>query len=334
MGTTAVVAIAACGRAPESAPERARPPVPEGTAFVVADTTLTDGVEAFGNAEPGRRAVLATRLMVRVTEVLVQEGAVVGAGQVLARLDATELDARRERVAAGLSAAEASWRDAETTARRFRALYADSAAPKAQLDQAEAALARAEAGVREARAAGSELDAVGDYATLRAPFAGVIVRREIDPGSLAAPGQPLLIIEDHSELRITVTAPPTAARGVAPRARLGGSIAGLPVNAEVEGVVPAPGGHLMTVNALVDNRTGEAVPGGAATLILPAGRRAARLVPAAAVVREGDLTGVRARRAGGWELRWTRLGRVEGGMVEILAGLEAGDTVLVPGGSR
>jgi RND family efflux transporter MFP subunit len=329
-----VLALAGCGDEPESMPDVARPPVPKGTAFVVADTSLPDGFEASGAAEPVQRAALATRLMARVTDVLVHEGERVASGQVLARLDASELDAKRERVAAGLAAAEASWRDAETTARRFRALYADSAAPKAQLDQVEAAAVRAEAGVREARAAGAELESVGDYATLRAPFAGVVVRREIDPGAFAAPGQPLLVVEDHSRLRISVTTPPAAVRDLRPGSRLHGDIAGTPVDAVVEGIVPAPGGHLLTVNALVDNRDGRAVSGGAATLLLPAGMRAVRLVPVDAVVREGDLTGVRVRRAGAWELRWTRLGRARDGMVEILAGLEAGDSVLVPGGSR
>ena len=330
----AVAALAACAApAPESVGE-ARPAAPEGSAFVVADTTVVHGFEASGIAEPVQRAALATRLMGRVREVLVREGERVAAGQALARLDASELEAKRERVAAGLAASEASWRDAETTARRFRALYADSAAPRAQLDQVEAALSRAEAGMRDARAAGAELEAVGDYATLRAPFAGILVRRDIDPGAFAAPGQTLLVVEDHSALRIKVTAPPPAVRDLRPRSRLRGSIAGTPVDAVVEGIVPAPGGHLMTVNALVDNRDGRTVSGGAATLFLPTGRRAARLVPEAAVVREGDLTGVRLRRAGGWELRWTRLGRAEGAMVEILAGLDAGDTVLVPGGSR
>jgi RND family efflux transporter MFP subunit len=332
---TAVFALAAC-RAPEpqSEPGGARPAAAEGSVFVVADTTVADGFEASGSAEPVRRAVLATRLMARVTEVLVPEGARVGAGQVLARLDAAELDARRERVAAAIASAEASWHDAETTARRFRALHADSAAPRAQLDQAEAALARAEAGVREARAAGSELEAIGDYATLRAPFAGVVVRRDIDPGTFAAPGQSLLVVEDHSMLRITVTAPPPAVRDLRPRSLVRGTIAGAPVDGEVEGIVPAPGGHLMTVNALVDNRTGAGLSGVAATLLLPRGSRDARLGPVAAIVRQGDLTGFRLRRAGAWELRWARLGRESGGTVEVLTGLEPGDTVLVPEGSR
>jgi hypothetical protein len=60
------------------------------------------------------------------------------------------------------------------------------------------------------------------------------------------------------------------------------------------------------------------------------------LVPEAALVREGDLTGVRVRAGETWGLRWIRPGAADGGMVEVLTGLTDGETVLVPtpGGER
>jgi len=57
------------------------------------------------------------------------------------------------------------------------------------------------------------------------------------------------------------------------------------------------------------------------------------MAPAAAVIREGDLTGVRVLAPGGDELRWIRAGRTVGDRVEVLSGLEAGDRVLVPEGA-
>jgi RND family efflux transporter MFP subunit len=329
-----VLALAGCGEAPREPEPATAAATPAGASYVVADTQLTATFEASGVAEPMQRAALATKLMSRVTSVTVQEGDRVTAGQVLVQLDARELEARGERVAAGLASALASWRDAQQHAVRMRALFADSAAPKAQLDQAEAALARAEAGVREARAAGAELEAIGDYATLRAPFAGVVTQRLIEPGALASPGQPLLVVEEQSRLRIAATAAPDAVRGIRPGQQLRATLSGRLVPAVVEGLVPAPGGHLVTVNAIVPNRDGLVFSGSAATLSLPMGVRTGRLVPAAALVREGDLTGIRVRRSGGWELRWVRLGTADTAWVEVLTGVGAGDTVLVPGGSR
>ena len=64
------------------------------------------------------------------------------------------------------------------------------------------------------------------------------------------------------------------------------------------------------------------------------GTRRALLVPTGAVVRQGDLTGVRIVAAGVATLRWIKLGGARGSMVEVLSGLAAGDTVLVADGTR
>ncbi|MBS1241568.1 MAG: hypothetical protein H6R40_995 [Gemmatimonadetes bacterium] len=323
------LAVAACGGGtPEPAPAAAQPM--EGRAVTVRDTVVTEMFEASGVAEPVQRAMVSTRLMARVTEVTVREGDRVSAGQVLVRLDARDLEAKRGQTDAGLAAAEAAHQEALAQARRIRALYADSAAPKATLDAVEAGLARAEAAVRQARAAGDEVTAVGDYATLRAPFAGVVTQRLADPGAFAAPGMPLVVVEDQSSLRVAVTAAPDAVRGVRRGDRLQGTIAGQPVEALVEGVVPAPGGNVVTVNAMVPNRDNAVFAGSAASLSLPVGTRSAMVLPDEAIVREGDLTGVRVRTAEGSDLRWVRIGKSVAGQVEVLSGLTAGEQVIVP----
>jgi RND family efflux transporter MFP subunit len=323
-----LVAAACGGGTQEPAPATAQPV--EGQVVAVQDTMLTDVFDASGVAEPVQRAMVSTRLMARVIEVTVREGDRVSAGQVLVRLDARDLEAKRGQTDAGLAAAEAAHQEALAQARRIRALYADSAAPKATLDAVEAGLARAEAAVRQARSAGDEVAAVGDYATLRAPFAGVVTQRLVDAGAFAAPGMPLVVVEDQSTLRVAVTAAPDAVRGIRRGDRLQGTIAGVPVEALVEGVVPAPGGNVMTVNAMVPNRDNAVFAGSAASLSLPVGTRTAVVVPAEAIVREGDLTGVRIRTPQGSEVRWVRTGRPVGGQVEVLSGLNAGDQVIMP----
>lgn len=325
------LAAAGCGGTEEQAPAAAAPV--SGAAVAVVDTTVPDVFEATGVAEPIQRAMVGTKLMARVTEVLVKEGDRVAAGQVLVRVDARDITAKDAQVQAGIAAAEAMRQEALAQATRIRALYADSAAPKAQLDAVEAGLARAEAAVRQARAAGDELQAVGDYATLRAPFAGVVTQRMVDVGAFAAPGQPLVVVEDQSSLRIAVTAAPDAVRGVRRGQAIEGTVAGRAVTATVEGVAPAPGGHMVAVNAVVANRDEAAFAGSAATLALPIGMRQAILVPVAALVREGDLTGVRVKTAAGADLRWVRAGRERAGRVEVLSGLSAGDQVIVPQGT-
>lgn len=294
----------------------------------VRDSVIAAMVEAAGIAEPIQRATLSTRLMGAVTAVTVREGERVRAGQVVATIDARDIAARRAQVDAGIASADAVQRDAETQLARMRALYADSAATRVQLEAAETGLARAAAAVAAARAGAAELDAVGAYARIRAPFGGIVTRRFVDPGAFVAPGAPIVAVEDASRLRLRVTTTPAAAR-LTPGTAVRGTIEGAPVAAVIEGVVPASGA-VYSVNAVVDNAEGAFPAGGTATLGIPAGSRQALFIPAAALIPEGDLVGVRVAGAAGEELRWIRIGDRDGDMVEVLSGIRAGERVLVP----
>ena len=324
----AAVTLVACGREPAPAPQSTQG-APAGRSLTVRDTQIVATFEAVGSAEAVQRATLSTRLMGNVVSVLVREGDRVRAGQPLVRLDAREIASKRDQVEAGIAAAEAVYRDAQTQAGRFRALYADSAATRYQLEQAETGLTRAESGLNTARAARAELDAVGSYADVRAPFAGIVTGRHVDPGAFAAPGAPLLEMQDPSQLRVAVAVPAALASTLRRGMRLAATVEGRPAQATIEGVVPSGAGTVYTLNALIENRSGELLAGSAATLAIPTGERRAILVPTTALVHEGDLTGVRVQSPAGAGLRWLRLGEERQGQVEVLAGLAAGDVVLL-----
>ncbi|MEP7384441.1 MAG: efflux RND transporter periplasmic adaptor subunit [Gemmatimonadota bacterium] len=321
--------LAACGGTKEAVVGREAATRPSGTAHVVRDTMIEATTEASAIAEPFAQATVSTKLMGTVTAVLVKEGDRVRVGDPMVRIDARDLEAKRQQVRAAMASAEAMHREAELMAMRMRALYADSAAPKVQLDAAEAGLARAQAGVAAAGAGASELDAIAGYAVVRAPFAGVVTQRFVDPGAFAAPGAPLVTVQDHASLRITATVPPNVARSVARGTMVAVTVEGIEAMARVEGVVPSAGGNLYTINAIVDNRAGKLASGGAARLTVGQGTRQALLVPVAALRHEGDLTGVTTSSGGVTTTRWIRVGRARGAFVEVLAGLADGDTVWV-----
>ncbi len=327
----AMLALGACGGDKTPTPA-ARVPL-DGRPVAVIDTVIADAFDASGVAEPVRAATLSTKLMASVTAVLVHEGDRVAAGQLLVRLDARDLDAKRAQVQAGLAEATAVYNDAAVQTGRIRALYADSAATKAQLDQAETGLTRAAAGVATAKAMASELAATASYAEIHAPFAGVVTHRFVDPGSFAAPGAPIVTVEDASALRVTVSAAPEVVRGLRAGTEVRATVGDSAVRAKVEGIVPS-GPNLYTVNAVVANSKGALLSGSSATLALPRGTRRVILVPAAAVVRQGDLTGVRTVVDGQPSLRWVKLGRTTDGLAEVLSGLAPGDSVVVAGGER
>ena len=319
----------ACGSpGPEVRSVAAEPPA--GALYVVPDTTIDAVLEAAGVAEAYAQATLSTKLMGMVIAVLVREGDRVAFGQPLVRLDARDVAAKRTQVEAVVAAAEAVLGEATTHARRIRALYADSAATRAQLDAAETGLSRSEAGVRAARAGAAELEALDDYTLVRAPFAGIVTRRFVDPGAFAAPGAPLVAMRDDSRLRVTVMVAPAAVRGLARGTAVTATVEDSAVAGTVEGVVPAAAGNLYMVNAVVPNPDGTLLAGSAATLALPQGRRPAVMVPLAALRREGDLVGVTLRGPNGDDVRWIRLGAAHGDLVEVVAGVRPGERVVIP----
>ncbi len=329
MGASGLLIAAACS-SPTPEVAQAAPPRVAGSTYIVKDTTIDARFEASGVATPLRQATLSTKLMGTVLSVEVREGERVAEGQRLVRIDARDLAAKEGQVAASIAEADAMHGEAKAQTVRIRALYADSAATKSQLDATEAGLARAEAGVRSARAAAAELGAVTAYSVIRAPFAGTITKRFVDPGAFATPGAPLISIQDGRQLRITASATPDVARNIHRGQRIDALVESRTVEAIVEGIVPSAAGNLYTINALVPNAGETILPGSSATLLLRLGARTGIVVPSAALVREGDLTGVTLRTPDGDKTRWVRLGGVFGHMTEVSAGLRAGDVVVVP----
>lgn len=323
-----ILLAAGCARESSSPATVDEPAASAGTPVVVRDTLWPAELEASGIAEPLERAVLSSRLLGTVEEVLVLEGAPVRTGQVLMRLDPRDVAAGSGQAEAQLASARAAREDAERSAARFRNLYADSAAPRAQLDQAEAQLARAAASVRAAEAGLALASAAASHAVLRAPFDGVVTLRQVDPGALAAPGAPLITVENTRHLRIRATIPAGAAGLVRRGQVIAARVEGQEVVATVEGLARA-GGGVQVLNAIVPNAAGHFASGSSATVRIPGGDRHAVVVPADAIARQGDLTAAWRMTGGRRALTWVRTGDAHGGLVEVLSGLAPGDTVLV-----
>lgn len=304
----------ACGSTP-SVPPGDGGPVPEVPAYRVGAGPSSSRYEATGAVRSLRRAELATRLMGTVLTVRVRAGERVTAGQMLLTLEAGSSEAGAAQTRAGLDLAA-------RTLRRMERLHADSAIPTAQLDAARAAYTQAEG---QARAAEVELG----YSGLRAPFAGVVVARLADPGDLASPGRPLLVIEDTGAMEIIVGLPDNLVAGVRVGlmvpVRLGSDERR--VEARVVAIVPVadPGSRTVEVRLSTPTRLASGTSAIAEFSMAPG--RGLR-VPVESLVRRGQLTGVFVLALDSTaRLRWIRIGRAEGGSVEVLAGLADGDLV-------
>lgn len=147
----------------------------------------------------------------RIAQVAVDEGDTVEAGRLLASLDTTELRAERRRVEAQIGEIEAQLAMARLTTRRRAALRASDHASPEQLDQATYSEQALAARLGAAAAARDAVDASLAMAEIRAPYAGTIVARLADEGSVVTPGTPILRLIEDGALEAHIGLPPEAA---------------------------------------------------------------------------------------------------------------------------
>lgn len=256
-------------------------------------------------------AELATRSSGTIEAIAVDVGESVRSGQVLVRLEAAGVESAIARAEAGVTVARRTYE-------RMSNLERDGAATRQELDEAEAALRSAEAALAEARAARG-------YVALRAPFAGTVTARHADPGDLAVPGRPVLTVAGARGVKIESDLPAELAENV----RAGDPVwivrsgSGDRWPARVTRVVPVIelASRRFRVEAEFDEAV-EAPPAGTfARLELQSVGAASPWIPADAVVRRGQLTGVFVVVDDALRLRWVRTGRRTTDAVEILAGL-------------
>jgi HlyD family secretion protein len=197
----AAVALAAAAAFFVSRPRAAEVRTAAVQAVSGAESGAASVLNASGYVTARRRATVSSKVTGKVEEVLVEEGMRVEAGQILARLDdrqarlalglaEAQLDAARKAVAE----TEAVLREARLRQERIRALVADGVSSKAEWDaveaEADALAARIEAQNGQARAAEREVAIARqalDDTVIRAPFAGVAISKDAQPGEMISP---------------------------------------------------------------------------------------------------------------------------------------------------
>jgi len=230
----ALLALAGCGHKDAPAPPKTAPSTTAHSVSAVSASAVEWPVirEAAGTVRARTLASVSSRIMAYVREVHVQQGDAVRAGQVLLTLDTKELDsaqrqaeeAQREaksmdaEVNGGIAAAKAQLDLAQTTFRRMRDLFEKRSISNQEFDEAQAKVRLAEANFEMAQAKRNQLEAriaqsaeavksagiMRDYTQVTAPFAGVVTEKRVEPGNLATPGAPLLIIEQSGSFRLEV----------------------------------------------------------------------------------------------------------------------------------
>jgi len=317
-------------------------------ALAVQVTDLESSLQISGSLGPETRVGIVSKLPGTLSQVNVDIGDRVRAGQVVARLDRREVDAQVDAAEAAvnvaraaLESAEAALANAELERDRAQNLFDKGAIPKqrldatvtagrasaAQRDLAAASVAQAEASWRRARE-------VQRDATLTAPTAGVVVERNFDPGSVVGSGdKPVVVIADLRVMKLEA--------GVS-ELDAGRLTVGLPVQVSVQA---RPGevfdGNVAAIAPEVDARNrhfavevrisnpGTLLAGMYATANVPVARVVGVIAipPDAITTRGGRRVVLKIDNATVQEAPVTE-GLSSGTLVQVVAGLKAGDTIV------
>lgn len=313
------------------------------------------------NVLPGElRAWQAVDIFARVSgfveAVPVDRGSRVSAGQVLARMSAPELDARRAEAQSRIPAIEAQQMEAEAQLAALESTYArlqeaaktpgvvaenEVVLAGKSIESARAQVAAAKKSVASMESSVAAIAALEAFLIVKAPFAGVITARMAHPGTLAGPegvaGQPLFRLEQVQRLRLVVAVPEAYSKSVRTGAKLNFTVAAFP-GKTFTGVVARPAYSIdrdtrtMPVELDVANASKELVPGMYAEVSWPLSRGGESLfLPPSAVKSTTERTFVVRVRNGKAEWVNVKRGVLDGDLIEVMGDLAAGDQVLKRG---
>src|SRR5262249_14599682 len=143
----------------------------------------------------------ASRLLARAVEVNVIAGQRVAKGEVLVRLEDTDLKARLAQAIAGVAQARAGLDQARIEDVGHRAAFEKRACTAIELDRAGNALRGAEAALARAKEAQTEAETVMEYATIRSPIEGTVVDKRVSTGDTVSPGQIVVTLLDPTRMQ-------------------------------------------------------------------------------------------------------------------------------------
>jgi RND family efflux transporter MFP subunit len=340
-----VMIASGCGGAKE--PEESAAvgaPVPV-EAVRVETQFAEEPIQYSATVEPSEEATIASKIMGRVERVRVSEGESVRKGDLLVKLHGEDVRARLAQARAGVAETTAHFENAKKNLERFEALYDEKASTQKELDDVRMAYESARARLEAAREMELEVEELMRHVEIVAPFDGVVTKTYVDAGDLATPGRPILTIENARQLEIVASVPESQIEHLS---------IGMPVKivipagasarssdeiltGTIDQIVPSadPGSHQFEVKAFIANPGGSVMSGMFARLVVSRALTERLMVPSNVIFSRGQLEGLfvvgddgRAR------LRWVRTGREIGDMVEVLAGLDPGETVVTESASQ
>jgi RND family efflux transporter MFP subunit len=276
-------------------------------AVVLPDARVLNAtIDLPGRLEAYYRAPIFARVSGYLKSWSVDIGARVKAGQVIAEIEAPDLDQQLLQARADLASQQASARLSEATLNRRKTLIASHFVSMQEIDERTADLSNKKAAVNSGQANVERLEALAGYKKITAPFNGVVTARDTDVGALinagGGSGPPMFVISDIRKLRVYVNVP----QNYVPAVKIGAkAVISMPeypnrtfaatVEASSQSVDVGSGTTRMQL--ALENSKGELMPGGYANVRLSLQRDVAPLhIPASALIF--DQNGLRVATVG------------------------------------
>ncbi len=335
---SALFVAAGCEQKSEQAKEttvgnQAKPQVIEAHVAEVSLGSIPMTVVVPGAVVPDQKAKIASRLMGYIKEINVKVGQKVKAGQLLFTIDPTDIKSKITQAEAAYQQAKAAFEDAKLDYERFTKLYKEDSVSKQQYDKirlqysvAQENLAAAVSGLQQAK---SQLK----YAHVKAPFDGVVVKKLASAGDLAAPGHPILVLENLSSLSVQtqVSNDLFASLHIGDKAIVEIEGRDKPEVGTIYALVSAADPKTRTHTVKLSLKNVKNVNSGTfARVIFNKGNRQAIVVPHSAIVNRSGIQGVFVLDDTNHAyFRMVRPGMSIGPLVEIQAGLSLGERIVV-----
>ena len=301
---------------------------------------LNPTIDLPGRLEAYYRAPIFARVSGYLKGWSVDIGARVKAGQVIAEIEAPDLDQQLLQARADLASQQASARLSEATLNRRKTLVASNFVSAQEIDERTADLSNKKAAVNSGQANVERLEALAGYKKITVPFDGVVTARDTDVGALinagGGSGPAMFVISDITKLRVYVNVP----QNFVPSIRIGAkAVITMPeypnrtfaatVEASSQAVDVSSGTTRMQL--ALDNTSGELMPGGYAGVRLPLQRDTVPLhLPASALIFNGS--GLRVATVGADDkilFKTVTIARDLGREIEIASGLSADDRIVI-----
>jgi RND family efflux transporter MFP subunit len=283
--------------------------------------------------EAVRQSTVSAQIAGRIVDLRFDVGDYVKKGDVIARIDERAVSQAEAASVAQVREAQAALANARAQYERSKQLLAQKFISQAALDQAESNYKSAQARVSALLAGAGQAATERSFATIVAPYSGVVSARLVELGEMATPGKPLFTGFDPSTLRVVATVPQAevAAIQAGSKARVEVPSVGKWIDVKNIVVVPSadPRTHTTRIRLELPEDVRGVYPGVYARAHFVVGRALKLLVPRAAILRRSEVTAVYVVGADGVpRLRQVRLGEAaDENYVEVLAGVEPGERV-------